>query len=369
MKLILNAAGEPVEILGSWVDVTDRKKTEEALRKSEEKYRTLFESATDAIFILDLEGNFIDINSAAYTRLGFTKEEMLSLHISRLDPPEFAARVPERLAQISRFGETVFESAHLRKDGSIMPVEVNSRLLEYGGQQVYFSIIRDITERKRAEERIKQNLKEKELLLREIHHRVKNNMAVISGLLDLQSARIQEDAMKELFNESRQRIKSMALVHDKLYNTEDLSRIDFSDYINSIVKDLISSYNKEGREIITKISAGDILLEIESAIPCGLIINELVTNAMKHAFPGKTGGEITVSFTKSCNIYTLFIHDNGIGLPEGFDYTRTNTLGLQLVDALTRQLKGNLKFQSGTAANQGTSVIMTFSEKKGETES
>jgi len=157
LKLIRNAAGEPVEILGSWVDITDRKLTEEALRKSEEKYRTFFDSATDAAIILDLDGNIIDVNRTAYTRLGYTKQEMLSMNVSRLDPPAFAARVPERLAQISRSGVAVFESAHLRKDGSVMPVEINSRLLDYEGRQVYFSIVRDITDRKRAEEALRES--------------------------------------------------------------------------------------------------------------------------------------------------------------------------------------------------------------------
>lgn len=138
-------------------EIAERKQVENTLRKHEQKYRDLFDYATDAIFILDLEGNFIDVNKTAYTRLGYTKQEMLSLHISRLDPPEFAARVPERLAQIAQHGKAVFESAHVKKDGSVMPVEVNSRLLDYEGKKVYFSVIRDITERKRAEEALRKS--------------------------------------------------------------------------------------------------------------------------------------------------------------------------------------------------------------------
>jgi PAS domain S-box-containing protein len=157
LRLIRNAAGEPVEILGSWVDITDRKQAEDALGESERKYRTLFDSATDAIFILDLNGNILDINRTAHARLGYTKREMLSMHVSRLDPPEFAVRVSERLTQVSRSGVAVFESAHLRKDGSVMPVEINSRLLEYEGRQEYFSIVRDITDRKRAEEALRES--------------------------------------------------------------------------------------------------------------------------------------------------------------------------------------------------------------------
>jgi two-component sensor histidine kinase len=223
--------------------------------------------------------------------------------------------------------------------------------------------VRDITERKQAEDKIRQTLKEKETLLKEIHHRVKNNMSVISGLLYLMSDRIEDETMKGLFEESRQWIKSMALVHEKIYRTENLARIDFSDYIHSLVHDLLSSYHAKGREISTKINVRDIVLDINTAIPCGQIINELITNAMKYAFPEKTGGEIGISFTKTDHVYTLIVKDNGIGLPVGFDHTKTNTLGLQLVDALTRQLRGTLQFRSDAAARQGTEVIITFREK------
>jgi PAS domain S-box-containing protein len=137
-------------------DITERKKNEEALQRSEEKYRNLFESATDIIFILDLDGNFIDVNHTALTKLGYTKDEMRSLHISQFDPPEYAARVPERLAQIKDKGVTVFESANLRKDGTVMPVEVHSRLIEYEGRQVVFSIVRDITERKQTDAALRE---------------------------------------------------------------------------------------------------------------------------------------------------------------------------------------------------------------------
>lgn len=135
----------------------ERKKVEEALKSSEEKFRTLFESANDAIFILDLKGNFIDLNATAYKRLGYTREEMLSKHVSQFDPPEFAAKVPERLEQITKYGKAVFESAHIRKDGTVMPVEINSRIIDFEGRKAFFSIIRDITERKRAEEKLRNS--------------------------------------------------------------------------------------------------------------------------------------------------------------------------------------------------------------------
>jgi len=156
-SLLPDNEGKLTRVLLSVTDHTNHTHAKELLAESERKYRDLFESATDAIFILDLQGNFIDVNRTAYTRLGYTKAELLALHISRLDPPEFGARVPERLALLRDRGAAIFESVHLRKDGSGMPVEVNSRLLDYEGQKVFFSVIRDITERKQAEDRIRQS--------------------------------------------------------------------------------------------------------------------------------------------------------------------------------------------------------------------
>ena len=176
---------------------------DKALAESEESYRTLFDSATDGIFVLDTEGNFIDANKTAYERLGYTREELLSLHINKLDHPDFAAYAPKRLQQINDQRAAIFESGHLRKDGSMMPVEVNSRLLEYKGQQVYFSVIRDITERKRLEE--EQQTLEKQLLHTQkleslgvlaggIAHDFNNLLMAIIGNADLALMRINKES-------------------------------------------------------------------------------------------------------------------------------------------------------------------------------
>jgi two-component system cell cycle sensor histidine kinase/response regulator CckA len=154
-ELIRDEAGDPVILNGTCQDITERKRQEQALAESQASYRNLFNSSSDGIFIIDLDGNFIDANRTAYERLGYTQEELLALHITKLDHPSFASHVPERLRQIREQGIVVFESGHMRKDGSVMPVEVSSRLLEYKGKQVFFSVIRDITERKEAEEALR----------------------------------------------------------------------------------------------------------------------------------------------------------------------------------------------------------------------
>ena len=225
------------------------------------------------------------------------------------------------------------------------------------------SLHEDITERKKieealrySEEQIKQSLREKEALLREVHHRVKNNMAVVSSLLSLQARTIKDATVRSLFEESRQRVKSMALIHEKLYQTEDLSSINFEDYIKSIVSEIISLYRIDTSAITTELCIEGIELDLVSAVPCGLIINELLTNAFKYAFPDNRRGVLSVHFTKTDDTYRLAIKDNGVGLPEGFDYKEASTLGLQLVNILTEQLGGTVQIKS----DKGTEAVVTF---------
>ncbi len=333
-------------------DITERKEAEDKVRQSEIKYRNLFDLSTDGIFILDLDGNFIDVNSTAYTRLGYTKEEMLSLHISKLDHPVFASRVPERLAQIRDHGAAVFESAHLRKDGTAMPVEVNSRLLNYEERQVYFSVIRDITERKIAEEKILAALKEKEILLKEIHHRVKNNLQVVASMLHLQAGYIKDREARTLFEESQKRIESMALLHEKLYQAKDLARIDFREYVVDLASNLLALNTDKSERIEMKVDIEGVILDVNNSIPCGLIINELVSNALAHAFQDGGKGQITIGMHNSSdNRIRLSVSDNGAGFPEDLDFKNTASLGMQLVNSLVNQLDGLIELDrsKGTA--------------------
>jgi len=191
-------------------------------------------------------------------------------------------------------------------------------------------------ERKRMEEWIKASLKEKEVLLKEIHHRVKNNLQIISSLLNLQSEYIKDEQDLEIFKVSQNRIESMALIHEKLYQSEDLAQIDFSEYIRDLVASLFCSYELNLDAIELKINVEQIFLNIETAIPCGLIINELVLNSLKHAFPIGNSGEIYINlYENDENEIALTISDNGIGFSQDFDFRNTSSLGLQLVNALT----------------------------------
>jgi PAS domain S-box-containing protein len=221
----------------------------------------------------------------------------------------------------------------------------------------------DITERKRAEEQIAAALQEKEVLLKEIHHRVKNNLQVICSLLDLQSDYIEDERTLQMLKDSRARVRSMALIHEKLYQAQDLTRVDFGEYIQNLAKSLFRSYRTQTAGVTLKVNVADVLLDIDRAIPCGLIINEMVSNALKYGFPDGREGEICVELFSASGEFTLVVRDNGVGFPQDLDFRKTKTLGLKLVTTLAKQLRGTIELYS----NGGTEFKLRFAapERKG----
>lgn len=226
--------------------------------------------------------------------------------------------------------------------------------------ELYQQVQNELAERKRAEEQIKLSLKEKEVLLKEIHHRVKNNLQVISSVLRLQSDYVKDDRILALFNDSQNRIRSMALIHEKLYQSSNLLKINFDEYIHDLTENLLRSYVAFASSVTLSTHAAGVWLNIDTAIPCGLIINELVANSLKHAFPQKDqNNEIQVSIVSDKeNRFTLKVQDNGIGFPETIDFRNTESLGLELVCVFTEQLSGTIELDR----NNGTTFIIKFSE-------
>ena len=223
--------------------------------------------------------------------------------------------------------------------------------VNFGERRIYTLILRDITERKREEEKLKSSLREKEILLKEIHHRVKNNLQIISSLLNLQSGHIRDPRALEVFKEGQGRVRSMALIHEKLYQSDDLARVDFYEYISNLAAYLFRSYEVNSGAVTLNVESEDVLLGVDTAIPCGLIINELVSNSLKHAFPGGGSGSINITLRPAGpERLTLAVSDDGIGLPPGFDVRNTPSLGLQLVNTLARQLGGEVEVTGGAGA-------------------
>jgi len=335
------------EVIGGVVmgeDITESVRAKEQIYAYESRLRAIIESARDAIFIKDRSLVYTMANPAMAKLTGLGIEEI----IGRTDHEIFGLKAAMEIEEDDRrvlSGETI-ENERTRQVGGRLQVSstVKVPLRGAGGEIVGLcGIARDITERRRVEEQIRTSLAEKETLLKEIHHRVKNNLQIISSLLNLQTRYIKDGPALELFNESQNRVKSMALIHEKLYNSRDFSSIDFSDYVRSLAGDLFRSYGALSRSVSFKLDVRDVHLNIERAIPCGLIINELISNALKHAFRDMSDGELSVRFCPQNGRYLLSIHDNGAGMPPNLDWRNTRTLGMQLVMSLVAQLGGEIQ--------------------------
>jgi PAS domain S-box-containing protein len=324
----------------------ERKQVEEVLKESEEKYRTILENIEDGYFEVDIAGNFTFFNDSLGKILGYSKDELMGMNNRQYTDKENAKITYQAFNKVYRTGKPNIGTQYeiIRKDGTRGQVESSASLMKNAeGQAIGFrGIIRDITERKQAEEQIKASLREKEVLLKEIHHRVKNNLQVISSLLSLQSQHIKDKDSLEMFQESQNRVQSMSLIHEKLYQSNDLSRIDMNEYTKDLTTSLFRSY-ADSAAIKLKTKVADIFLDITTAIPCGLIINELTSNALKHGFPDRRQGEIAIAMHPANNKIELVVSDTGVGFPEGIDFRNTTTLGMQLVITLVEQLEGTIE--------------------------
>jgi two-component sensor histidine kinase len=252
------------------------------------------------------------------------------------------------------------ELIHTTKNGEELIMESRQQLIQDAhGNKIVIETNRDITERKKSEDKIKASLKEKEVLLREIHHRVKNNLQIISTLLALQSDEITDQKTLENYRESENRIQSIALIHEKMYQSKDISNIDFTSYIKSLISDLMYSYDADSRNIKSVIDTDNFLFSIETVQPLGLIINEIISNSLKYAFKNKDEGNILVKLEKGdSNNFKLTVSDDGIGFPENIDFKNTGSLGLQLVNELVNQLEGDIELNT----DNGTEFIIIFKE-------
>jgi PAS domain S-box-containing protein len=317
------------------------------------KFEAVVETAGDGIITADEFGRVESFNAAAERMFGYPAEKITGESVSTLLSADEAS-APFSMPFDVRLDESIGsrrEASGRRKDGSAFPVELNVGEVNFGERRIYTLILRDITERKREEAKLKSSLREKEILLKEIHHRVKNNLQIISSLLNLQSTHIRDPRALEVFKEGQGRVRSMALIHEKLYQSDDLARVDFYEYISNLAAYLFRSYEVNSGAVRLNVESEDVMLGVDTAIPCGLIINELVSNSLKHAFPGGGGGSINIRLRPAdSERLTLAVSDDGIGLPPGFDVRNTPSLGLQLVNTLARQIGGEVEVTDGAGA-------------------
>ena len=352
-------------------DVTSQKLVQlaqKALFTSEIRYRRLFEAAQDGILILDAVTSAItDVNPFLVALLGYAREEMVGRKLWEIGPFQDIAASKDAFQSLQEGGYIRYEDLPLEtKSGVTIDVEFVSNAYLANGTKVIQCNIRDVTARKRAEKAKDENerqlstaLAAKLVLLQEVHHRVKNNLQIISSLLYLQSETLSAEA-KSALEDSQRRVRAMALVHEQLYTRDDPADLDFAEYAKSLTTDLMNVCST-GSGVCLRLELEPVFIGVDQAIPCGLILNELVTNALKHAFPESRAGEVLVELKCQDNVNVkLRVADNGIGLRPGFDWEHANTLGLHIIDLLTRQLKGTLLHEPGA----GAAFTVTFAKRR-----
>ncbi|MBF0540751.1 MAG: PAS domain S-box protein [Nitrospirae bacterium] len=354
-----------ISIANTIATVIDRKMSAIKLFESEEFYRLTFENAAVGVVHSDRSGRFIKVNQSFCDILGYSSDELMnSLWQDIIDKVEYE-KYSDNLKNLldGRGISFTIETRLIISDHSILWVNLTLSLIKDSiGQPRYFlSIVEDISIRKKLENNLLVSLKEKELLLGEIHHRVKNNLFIVTSLLSLQRNIITDEKHIELFKESEDRIRSMALIHEKLYQSKDLATIDFNDYINNLINEIIHSYCINIEKIKVSIEVDKVYLGIDTAVPCGLLINELITNILKYAFPDNGEGKIHIGMHYiSDGRIELIIRDSGIGIPEDIDIRNTKSLGWQLIVGIAEtQLRGEIELNR----DNGTEFKVRFKEK------
>jgi len=335
------------------------------LGESERRYRSIFDLAAVGIAHVSLEGRFVRVNRRLCEIAGYTAEEMLEItfqDITHQDDVEADLELARR-AMAGEIADYSTERRFYRKDGSIVWVNLTVSLArDEDGRSLHFiSVVEDITGRKDVELALKSSLNEKEVLLREIHHRVKNNMQVISSLLNLQSRGIDDPALEKLVQESQARVRAMAMIHEILYESSDLSAIDLAAYVTKLARSLIRFYGPKGEQIRLEVNSDAVFLGIDETVPCGLVINELLSNSLKYAFPDGRTGTIKISaHPTEVGQIVLVIGDNGIGLPPDLDIRNTETMGMSIVVGLVEnQLGGRVELDR----SEGTCFTIIFRPK------
>lgn len=324
----------------------------------EAAFSRVVEWAPTAMVMIDADGRIVLFNAQAEALFAYRREELLGERVERLVPGRFAERHPDYRHSFGADphprpmgrGRDLYAR---RSDGSEFPVEIGLNPIETEAGVMVLASIVDITERRRQQESLEKALREKTVLLNEVHHRVKNNLQVITSLLNLQAAHVNDPQLRIALTESQGRVRAMALTHQLLYEGKDYSRIDLGDYLDRLAQLLHGSYRQDGARIRLRraLPALPQFIEFERAIPCGLVVNELVTNAFKHAFPAGRSGEVLIELHARDADIELVVSDNGVGLPADFSLETTKSVGLQLVPLLAEQLNGRFSHGSGPGAS------------------
>jgi PAS domain S-box-containing protein len=332
-------------------DIAQRQRVERELRESQASLQALLDHTTALIYLMDPEGRLLLINRQFEQLFHVSKAQVVGQPLEAVFSEDIAAAFRANNLQVLAAGTAQeFEELAPHNDGLHTYISIKVPLYDARGiAYALCGISTDITERKRVEEALKAALTEKEVLLKEVYHRIKNNLQIISSLLDLQADTVADPQVRALFEDSQQRIQAVALIHESLYQAGSVGRIPAAEYIDRLSTRVFQAYTPPGDQITLKVRADPIWIEAQNAIPCGLIVNELLSNSLKYAFPGGQGGEITITLQAApTGQVVLTIRDTGVGFPANIDFRHTDSLGMQLVCLLTEQLGGTIELDRAT---------------------
>jgi two-component sensor histidine kinase len=352
-----------VAIIG--YDITEKKKTEEKIITQSAKLTAIFENSSHQIYTIDRDFKLTSFNEL-FAKTNIKDYSIIPTIGFDMLANVFAVMPPIHAQNFLKFHKEALKGKSLQTESKVVDVKgttayyliyLDPIILPDGKVNEVSYIAHDITDRKLAEKKIVDSLKEKEVLLKEVHHRVKNNLQVISSILNLQRAYLKDKNSDNLFRELQNRVRSMSFIHESLYQTQDFSNLNFGEYLNNLATNLKHSYLIDDDNIEIKVTADKLFLNLDYSIPCGLIVNELISNAFKYAFPEGRKGKIDVIIKKLHNFVEIIVADNGIGIKKEIDIKNTETLGLQLVASLVEQLDGTLLHKN---LKQGTEIKITF---------
>lgn len=327
-----------------------------------EKYAgTILETANVAIAVADQDGYITQVNNRCAQLFGYQKQELHGKHVTYLAAREDQEEVEREFRQaIHSSDNSTLEWSGVNHRGNTIPLLINFGCLESPlGDKMAVLSMTDITPQKNTQQKLEDSLHEKNVLLAEIHHRVKNNLAIISGFLQLQRFNTEDEQLSKALNESEMRIRSMAKIHEKLYESESFSRIPIRDYITDLTKTIRDIYANSEKSIELDLACDDINLNINQAIPFGLLLNEVISNAFEHAFRNRSEGLVSIDVQDHGGDIRAIIKDNGIGLPDNFEEIKKHSLGSSIIENLVSQLEGELEIESG----KGTQVMIVFEIK------
>lgn len=331
----------------------------ESLKTSEKVFRRIYEDAPLGIALVNENGVFINVNRSMCEIVGYDETELINRSVESITHPDDWETEIELIRSLKGTDEDKisFNKRYIKKNDEVVWANLLTTIIKDEDNNFLFAlgIVEDITKQLASKQNLESSLKEKEVLLREIHHRVKNNLNIITGLLELQSDGITDENLKKKLMESVQRVRSMAMLHERLYTKTDISRINLASYIKELVNYLIAAFSNR-TEIITDYNMDEVEISLDQAVPCGLIVNEVITNSLKYAFDGEYEGVITILLHNDEDYLNITISDNGKGIPESVNTSNPETLGLQLIRLLVYQLLGRLEITN----DNGTVYKISF---------